>query len=308
MATQRMMRVLLAVVLLAFLIASAVPAMAAEEGLFGPTTYTRTSGPPNQFSETIALPPTLTAPFRLQVQNGNPDGTNRVSSATITLNGTAVVTPTDFNQQVAAFDKAVTLQPSNTFQVRLTSLPGSFLILSLYASIPPPTLTSLLPPSLPITAGGTGTLTATISAVQSTETIITLASSDPAVVTVPASVPVPASAVSVSVPVTALAPGTATITASLNGSSLQSSVTVSPAGPTLTGLTPPSLQITQGASGILTLTLSAAQATDTEVLLTASPASVLGLLSSVSCPRSPCPQGRLPRPSPSSAMPLAQPP
>jgi len=81
-------------------------ALATDQLLFGPTQYTRTSGPPNQFMETIPLPPTLAAPFRLHIQNGNPDGSHRLSSATITLNGTQVAGPSDFSQHVAAFDRA----------------------------------------------------------------------------------------------------------------------------------------------------------------------------------------------------------
>ena len=109
-------------------------ALATEEGLFGPKQYTRSSGPPNQFLETIPLPPTLTSPFRLHVQNGNPDGTNRISSAMITLNGTQVAGPADFSQQVADFDRTVSLEVNNTLQVRLTGTPGSFLILTLLNS------------------------------------------------------------------------------------------------------------------------------------------------------------------------------
>ncbi|HSB68694.1 MAG TPA: hypothetical protein VLT62_05125 [Candidatus Methylomirabilis sp.] len=120
-------------------------AYAAEEVLFGPRQYTRTSGPPNQFMETMALPLTLTAPFRVHVQNGHPDGTQRVSSAKLWVNGTEVTGPTDFSQQVAAFDRPVTLQASNTLQLRLTSTPGSFLVLTLSGTVPPPTLALLAP-------------------------------------------------------------------------------------------------------------------------------------------------------------------
>jgi hypothetical protein len=277
MTIPRVTRAPLAILLLAALSAGPMPALAAEEILFGPTQYVRTAGPPNQFSETIALPPTLTAPFRLHVQNGTSDGNHRVSSATITLNGTQVVGPADFTQQVAAFDKAVTLQPSNTLQVRLASKPGSLLLLTLVGTVPPPMLTSLAPPSLPLTAGSTGILTVTLSTVRTTPTIVALQSSDPSIATVPAAVPVPPNASAAAVPVTAVASGTATIIASLNGSSLQSTVTVTPSGPTLTSLTPGTLQVTQGASGILTLTLSATQATDTEVPLATSNAAAVGL-------------------------------
>ncbi len=264
-------------VLLLGLLGLPAPLLASEQVIFGPTQYTRTSGPPNQFRETIALPPTLTAPFRLHVQNGGADGSHRTSSATITLNGAQVASPSDFSQGVAGFDRTVTLQANNTLQVRLTSSPGSFLVLTLYGTIPPPTLTLLEPPAMPITQGGTGSLTATISGAQPTETGIALQSSDPSIASVPPTVMVPAGQVSVAVPVAAVAPGTATITATLNGSAIQSTVTVHPAGPTLTSLLPPTLQVTQGASGTLTLTLSAAQATDTGVALSSSDPSIAGL-------------------------------
>ncbi|HSB81585.1 MAG TPA: hypothetical protein VLM91_22630, partial [Candidatus Methylomirabilis sp.] len=200
-----------------------------------------------------------------------------MSSATLWMNGTEVAAPADFSQQVPAFDRAVALQTNNTLQVRLTSLPGSSLILTLYGTIPPPTLSALEPPALPITEGGTGTLTATVSDAKADPIPIALQSSAPGVASVPPSVTVPAGQVSVDIPVTGVVPGVATITATLNGSTAQSVVTVRPAGPTLIRLDPATLQITQGAAGGLTLTLSAAQATDTLVALTSSEPSIVGL-------------------------------
>ncbi len=255
------------------------PAQAAEQLLFGPSQYTRTSGPPDEFIQAIGLPPTLTAPFRLHVQNGNADGTNRVSSATITLNGTEVAGPSDFSQAVPGFDRTVTLQANNTLQVQLTSptAPGSFLVLTLAGTVPPPILSGLEPPHLPIAQGATGMLTATVNTPPSEAIAITLESSDLAVATVPASVSVPAGQLAVPVPVAAGAPGIATITATLNGRSVHSAVTVVAAGPTLTGLVPASLPVVQGASGTVTVTISAAQGTDTTVALSSSDLRIVGL-------------------------------
>ncbi len=263
--------------ILSLLLGAVVPGRAAEQVLFGPAQYTRTTGPPNQFSESIALPPILTAPLRLHIQNGNLDGSSRISSATITVNGSQVAGPSDFSENVSGFDRSVSLRASNTLQVRLTSKPGSFLVLTVYATIPPTTLTMLEPPTLPITQGATGTLTATISALQSDATTITLQSSSAGVVTVPAAVTVPANQRSVAIPVTGIGVGTALITAALNGSTVHSTVTVAPVGPTVTSLSPGSFQITQGAAGTLTVTISAAQATDTVVSLTSSDSSIVGL-------------------------------
>ncbi len=203
----------LAVLLLA--LGAARPAAATEQPVFGPQQYTRTAGPPNQFTDNFPLPPTLAAPFRLHVQNGNPDGSNRISSATITLNGTQAAGPSDFNQQVAGFDRTVSLQANNTLQVRLTSPPGSFLVVTLYGTVPPPTVTSLLPPALPITQGGTGTLTATISAAQAAPTAIALSSDIPGVAAVPATATVPAGQLTVAIPVTAVADAVARVQATM---------------------------------------------------------------------------------------------
>ncbi len=277
MKSQRAVRWLHGIAVLWALVSLASPSPAAEQVLFGPSQYTRTAGPPNQFLETIPLPPTLTAPFRLHIENGNADGTHRISSATITLNGIQVVGPSDFSQQVAAFDRTVSLQASNTLQIRLMSKPGSFLTLTLYGTIPPPTMTKLEPPTLPITQGSTGSLTATISAMQTTDTVVSLQSSHPPVATVPGTVTALAGQLTVPVLVAAESPGTATITATLNGSSVASTVTVAPAGPTLTSLLPATLHVTQGAAGILTVTLSAAQATETVVPLTSSNTSLVSL-------------------------------
>jgi hypothetical protein len=275
-AMQWRKRVGLCLVLLA-LAGAVTPVSATEEVIFGPAQYTRTGGSPDQFMETIALPPTLAAPFRLHVQNGNPDGTYRVSGATIMMNGTQIAGPSDFSQQVAAFDRAVTLLASNTLQVRLTSKPGSFLVLSLHGTIPPPRLIRLELPTLPITQGGTGGLTATISAVQPTETLVTLSSDSPAVATVPPAVKVPANQLSAAIPVAGIGVGTAIITAALNGSAVHSTVTVVPAGPIPTGLSPDILRITRGASGALTVTISATQASETTVALTSSDSGIVSL-------------------------------
>ena len=215
------------------------PVVAAEQIIFGPTQVTRTAGGPTQFSATIELPPTLTAPFRFHIQNGAPDGDHWILAATITLNGAMVAAPWDFYtlehgfeiHPVRAFDRSVTLQARNTLQVRLLGFSGSFLVLTLFGSVLPPTLSTLAPPALPLTQGGSGILTATISATQQTDAVMTLQSSNPSVATVPATVTIPANQIAVPIPVSGMAPGTATITASMNGSSLQSAITVHSAGP-----------------------------------------------------------------------------
>ncbi|HSC71945.1 MAG TPA: hypothetical protein VLH58_11360, partial [Candidatus Methylomirabilis sp.] len=262
-------------------------AQATEQPFFGPWQVTRT-GVLTQAQATIEAPPTLTGPFRLHLLNGDGTGAHQVLSATVTLNGTVVVFPWDLYtldldppgigvQPVLSLARPVALRARNTLQVRFLGLPGSYLVLSVSGTVPPPTMRSLEPPTLPISQGVTGSLTATISAVQATDTLITLTSSAPGIASVPATVPVPGNQTTVVIPVTAVAPGTATITAALNGSTVQSTVTVSPSGPTLTSLLPGTLQLTQGAAGMLTVSLSAVQATDTVVALSSSHPTSVGL-------------------------------
>lgn len=114
---------------LAMGLALTAPAFA-QTVLFGPKQYTRTAGPPNQFTDTFTLPSGTTAPYTLHVVNGNANGTNRISSATVKLNGVEILDPNDFGQNVAVLDRTVTLQTTNTLTIRLTSAPGSFIIVS----------------------------------------------------------------------------------------------------------------------------------------------------------------------------------
>ena len=149
---------------------------------------------------------------------------------------------------------------------------------------PGPTLTGLDPVSLFLTQGGRGALTATIGAAQSNATTITLRSSDPAIASVPASVSIPAGQEVVAVPVAAGNLGIAVVTASLNGSSRHSVIIVLPGGPTLSSLVPATIQVAQGATGMLTATISAAQGTDTVVPLSSTDAGIVTVPATVTVP------------------------
>jgi hypothetical protein len=99
---------------------------------FGPQTVTRDKGAPVTVSFTIAgYGPNAV----LHVLNGDANGGNRVSSAEITLDGTSIVSPSSFSQQVASFDDTLTLGNPSTLAVRLASKPGSRITLSINAQI-----------------------------------------------------------------------------------------------------------------------------------------------------------------------------
>jgi hypothetical protein len=92
---------------------------------FGPRQYSRIAGPPQTFTETFQH--CGTAQCQIVVVNGNADGSNRMSSASIVLNGMEIAGPNDFNQNVAKIVKPLVLGDQNQLTIRLTSKPGSFL-------------------------------------------------------------------------------------------------------------------------------------------------------------------------------------
>jgi hypothetical protein len=69
------------------------------------------------------------ADFVLRVQNGAADGTQRVSSALVSLNGVKILAPADFNQNVQTLERAIAPLPAgNTLSVTVRSNPGAFLL------------------------------------------------------------------------------------------------------------------------------------------------------------------------------------
>ncbi len=107
------------------------PATACERVFFGPERFVRTNGPKNEYLRTISVPSWVVNPYTLRVQNGEPDGRNRVSSAWIYVNGAEVAVPSDFNQNVPGLERPVTLTPTTQLRVVLASKPSSYLTINL---------------------------------------------------------------------------------------------------------------------------------------------------------------------------------
>jgi uncharacterized protein YjdB len=238
--------------------------------------------------------PTSLAPDPLSVTAGASGNLTATLSPAPTAAGTLAVSSANTNIATvpasvafAAGQTQVTIPvtgvgPGNT--TVSASLNGGSASATVNVTPAPPTVTSLAPASLTVVQGASGNLTVTISAAQTSDTHVTLSSSNTSFATVPSSVTVSAGQVSASVPVSAVAPGSAQITASLNGSSASSQVTVTPAPPTVVSLLPVTSTVTLGASTTLTLTISAAQSTDTVVPIAASPASIVSVPASVTVP------------------------
>lgn len=120
--------------------------------IFGPQTFVRTTGAPNEFDSTITVPAWIAQPFYLHVVNGDSSGNHRISSATVSINGVTLLSQSDFNQQMASADCAVNLTlPTSQLHVELASKPGSFLTLNILGQNQDHT-----PPVLTITAPASG--------------------------------------------------------------------------------------------------------------------------------------------------------
>lgn len=259
--------------------------------VFGPTQYLRSGSAPNEYAESFTLPSHVTAPYLLRVVNGEASGANRISSAWITVNGVQVAGPNDFGQNVAQVERALTLQANNTLEVRVASTPGAYLTITVLATRIPTVPTTLSPNPLAITAGAAGTLTAALAPPPIEAGTLAMASANPAIASVPASVAFGAGQTGVEIPVTAIAEGSTAVTASLNGGTASATVQVTPRPATVTGLAPASVTVTQGGATALTVTLNAAQPSDTTIALASSapgiasaPASVTVAAGSPSAP------------------------
>lgn len=72
------------------------------------------------------------ADFLLRVHNGQADGSQRVSSVLIDLNGAKVLTPADFNQKVATVERVIApAEGDNVLAVDLRSNPGGSLLVQI---------------------------------------------------------------------------------------------------------------------------------------------------------------------------------
>jgi hypothetical protein len=104
----------------------AASSAAAPINLFGPKEYARTTGAPNEFSERFDNCEPQSQ-YQLVVDNGKPDGTQRLSSASVLLNGIEVLRPSELNQQIGRLERPITVSPSNMLSVRLASEPDGVL-------------------------------------------------------------------------------------------------------------------------------------------------------------------------------------
>ncbi|MDH4226385.1 MAG: hypothetical protein OEV59_01330 [Deltaproteobacteria bacterium] len=109
-----------------------LPAFAENPPLFTKK-YSRTVGKPDVYSDSFKSCNTG-ATYKMVVQNNGTLGLGRISSGSITLNGSEVIKESDFNQKVEKIERNVTLAEANTLDVKLASGPGGTLNVSIFCS------------------------------------------------------------------------------------------------------------------------------------------------------------------------------
>jgi hypothetical protein len=66
--------------------------------VFGPRTYVRGTGAPNEFSEIFNLRGSASQ-FDVIIHNGNPNGSQRITAGWVWLNGIQILGPEDFDER-----------------------------------------------------------------------------------------------------------------------------------------------------------------------------------------------------------------
>jgi hypothetical protein len=224
--------------LLAFGLLAPHPARAQSAGtvVAGPFTATLPNSNLFSFSQSFNVPPPLAKSYIVRVALSAP---NSLTSLSVKLNNTQVLSLADFAGGVTRVDKLVTLLTSNTLAVQVAGAKGTKITFTVF-NVVFPKPTALSPNPLALTAGSSGTLTATLSPTPTAAGTLGVASGNTAVVTVPSSVSFASGQASVAIPVSARASGSVVITASANGGTASATVNVN---------APPTVNITSPANG-----------------------------------------------------------
>src|SRR6185369_10825718 len=101
--------------------------------VFGPRSFDRT-GALTKFSEQFTLPSIAVAPFNVQIVNGAIDGTSRVMTGTVRLNGVVLADSSQINIAVPEINKPAQLGINNTIDGSFFGRPGSHLIITITAT------------------------------------------------------------------------------------------------------------------------------------------------------------------------------
>jgi hypothetical protein len=105
---------------------------AAEVTLLEPQTCTRTTGANDVYTYGF---PGLEGSAVLTVQNGDGGKKSRITSATIELNGAAVLDRSDFKRSVYTLEVPINVLDSNSITARTAGKPGSYLTITVVQQV-----------------------------------------------------------------------------------------------------------------------------------------------------------------------------
>jgi RHS repeat-associated protein len=132
--------------------------------VFGPKTYVRPSGQSPVVTDNFTVPAGVGAPYTMYVQNGTSSGGSRATSASVTLNGTELLTQSNFSNAVGSMVRSVTLTSSNTISVQVESTPGNQITVRIVGQdVGAPGLTIATPAQNAITKQSTIAVTGTVT-------------------------------------------------------------------------------------------------------------------------------------------------
>jgi hypothetical protein len=99
--------------------------------------FSRKTSAPTTDTREFSLLQNSAGPYVLKITNGDRDGSNRVSSGHIVLNGVEVVTPNMLNQGAEFLSVPVALQAHNTLEVTLAAKPQGSILVTVEDTSPP---------------------------------------------------------------------------------------------------------------------------------------------------------------------------
>ena len=136
-----------------FITLSVLSTASIEYVAFGPKQYIIPSGTTYTLFDNFTVT-TAGTTGRVYVTNGAPDGTGRVTSASILLNGTSILSTMEFKNTVGSLTRPVALRNLNSFSYTLNGPTNSFI--TVYFTAPdewPPTVTITSPAAGAVGAG-----------------------------------------------------------------------------------------------------------------------------------------------------------
>lgn len=137
----------------------------------GPHQVEVLSGNSRTVVDTFALPAGVSAPHRVEIRNGAGDGSDRVNSASVALNGTTVVTTSELDDEVGSLMAPVSFAASNIATIVANGPVGSYVTVTFVAR-------DFAAPILLVTTPATGTYTtastAAVSGTISDQTAVTV--------------------------------------------------------------------------------------------------------------------------------------